>query len=193
MRARVAVTIGVGAVLLRAILGVGFANYDTLYALVWGQQLARGEDPQYGIAIAPTPHPLMEALGFVVAPLGPSAASEIAVWVGYVALATCGYLIYRLGSEWFNRPVGALAAVLLLTRNPILSYGSRAYIDIPFLALMLGAMLVETRRSRAGVPVLVLLALAGLLRPEAWVFSGLYWLYLAGGRPCPRASSSGSR
>jgi hypothetical protein len=27
--------------------------------------------------------------------------------------------------------------------------------------------------------VLVLLALAGLLRPEAWVFSGLYWLYLA--------------
>jgi hypothetical protein len=28
--------------------------------------------------------------------------------------------------------------------------------------------------------VLVLLALAGLLRPEAWVFSGLYWLYLIG-------------
>ena len=27
--------------------------------------------------------------------------------------------------------------------------------------------------------MLVLLALAGLLRPEAWVFSGLYWLYLA--------------
>jgi hypothetical protein len=26
--------------------------------------------------------------------------------------------------------------------------------------------------------VLVLLALAGLLRPEAWVFSGLYWLYI---------------
>jgi hypothetical protein len=28
------------------------------------------------------------------------------------------------------------------------------------------------------VPVLVLLALAGLLRPEAWVLSGLYWLWL---------------
>ena len=26
--------------------------------------------------------------------------------------------------------------------------------------------------------VLVLLALAGLLRPEAWVLAGLYWLYL---------------
>ena len=30
----------------------------------------------------------------------------------------------------------------------------------------------------AGAPVLALLALAGLLRPEAWAFSGLYWLYL---------------
>ena len=28
------------------------------------------------------------------------------------------------------------------------------------------------------MPVLALLALAGLLRPEAWAFSGLYWLYL---------------
>jgi hypothetical protein len=28
------------------------------------------------------------------------------------------------------------------------------------------------------VPVLVLLALAGLLRPEAWAFSALYWLYM---------------
>ena len=40
------------------------------------------------------------------------------------------------------------------------------------------ALLVESRRRRAGAPVLVLLAIAGLLRPEAWAFSGLYWLYL---------------
>jgi hypothetical protein len=178
-RARVAATVAGGALLLRALLGVGFANYDTLYALVWGQQLERGEVPQYAVPIAPTPHPLMEALGTLLAPLGPSAASEITVWIGYLALSACGYLIYRLGSEWFNRPVGALAALLLLTRTPILSYGARAYIDIPFLAFMLAAMLVETRRARAGAPVLALLALAGLLRPEAWVFSGLYWLYLA--------------
>src|SRR4051812_910441 len=32
-----------GAILLRLITGVGFANYDTLYALTWGGQLARGE------------------------------------------------------------------------------------------------------------------------------------------------------
>jgi hypothetical protein len=169
-----------GALILRLLTGVGFPNYDTLYALVWGQQLARGETPQYGVAIAPTPHPLMEALGFLASPFGPGGASDLSVWVGYLALSACGYLVYRLGSEWFNRPVGALAALILVTRNPLLSYGSRAYIDLPFLALMLAAMLVETRRPRAGAPVLALLALAGLLRPEAWVFSGLYWLYLAG-------------
>ena len=61
---------------------------------------------------------------------------------------------------------------------PFLSYGMRAYVDIPFVALIVFAALIEVRRPRAGVPVLVLLALAGLLRPEAWFISGVYWLYL---------------
>jgi hypothetical protein len=168
-----------GAVLLRVASGVGFANYDTLYALVWGQQLTRGETPQYGIPIAPTPHPLVETLGVVAAPLGPHAISQIAVALGFLALSACGWAVYRLGALWFNRPAGAVAALLLLTREPILSYGVRAYVDVPYLLLVLCALIVETRRRRAGAPVLVLLALAGLLRPEAWAFSGLYWLYLA--------------
>jgi len=59
----------------------------------------------------------------------------------------------------------------------------RAYVDLPYLALVLCALLVEANHQRvhrrpARAPVLVLLALAGLLRPEAWGFSGLYWLYL---------------
>src|SRR6185437_12684641 len=49
-----------GAILLRLVAGVGFVNYDTLYGLVWGQQLTRGETPEYGLPIAPTPHPLVE-------------------------------------------------------------------------------------------------------------------------------------
>jgi hypothetical protein len=172
-----------GAVLLRLITGVGFANYDTLYALAWGGQLARGELPAYDLPIAPTPHPLVEALGVVLYPLGPSAAEKVTVWLGFLALAACGWVVYRLASLWFGRAAGVLAALILLTRVPILSYGVRAYVDIPYLLLVLGAVLVEARRHAAGegpagVPVLALLALAGLLRPEAWVFSALYWLYL---------------
>ncbi len=182
-----------GAVVLRLIAAVGFANYDTLYALAWGEQLARGETPQYGIAIAPTPHPLVEVLGAVLSPLSPGTIEDVTVALGFLALSACGWVLYRLGSLWFGRAAGALAALILLTRVPVLSYGVRAYVDIPYLLLVLCAVLVEARHHRAGIdgtpdrpagaPVLALLALAGLLRPEAWVFSGLYWLYLMNWTP----------
>jgi hypothetical protein len=187
-----------GALLLWAASGVGFANYDTLYALAWGGQLARGQAPAYDIPIAPTPHPLVEALGVVLSPLGPRAVENVTVALGFLALSACGWVVYRLGTEWFGRAAGALAAVILLTRVPILSYGVRAYVDVPYLLLVLSALLVESRRRAsearpAGAPVLALLALAGLLRPEAWVFSGLYWLYLMDWMPRPIRDRVGGR
>ena len=185
LRGRVAapLAIAAGALLLRLIAGVGFANYDTLYALAWGGQLSRGQTPAYGVPIAPTPHPLVEALGLVLSPLGPRAVEDVTVALGFLALSGCGWVIYRLGAEWFGWAAGALAALIFLTRVPVLSYGVRAYIDLPYLLLVLCALLVESRHRRldagpGGAPVLALLALAGLLRPEAWAFSGLYWLYL---------------
>jgi len=187
LRARLAapLVIAGGALALRLIAGVGFANYDTLYALAWGGQLSRGSTPAYSVPIAPTPHPLLELLGLVLAPLGPRAAEHVTVALGFLALSACGWAIYRLGAEWFGRAAGALAALIFLTRVEVLSDSVRAYVDIPYLMFVLCALLVESRHRRlhsapAGAPVLVLLALAGLLRPEAWAFSGLYWLYLMG-------------
>jgi hypothetical protein len=172
-----------GAGLLRLISGVGFLNYDTLYALAWGGQLSRGQPPAYSVAVAPTPHPLLELLGVLLAPLGPSGVDHVTVALGFLALSACGWVIYRLGAEWFSRPAGLLAALIFLTRVPVLSYGVRAYVDLPYVLLVLSALLLESRKPRAGAPVLVLLALAGLLRPEAWAFSGLYWLYAIEWRP----------
>ncbi len=169
-----------GAILLRLIAGVAFANYDTLYALTWGGQLARGETPAYGVPIAPTPHPLLELLGLILYPLGTHATLDVTLALAFGALAACGWIIYSLARRWFGTAAGLLAGAIFLTRVPVLSYGVRAYLDIPYLMFVLGAVLVEVRRPRAGAPVLALLALAGLLRPEAWVFSGLYWLYLLG-------------
>jgi hypothetical protein len=178
-----------GAALLRAIAGVGFVNYDTLYALAWGGQLSRGQTPAYEVAIAPTPHPLLELLGLVLSPLSPGTIRSVTVALAFLSLSACGWVIYRIGSVWFSRAAGALAALIFLTRVPVLSYGVRAYVDVPYVLLVLAAVLVEsTARLREGRQggwrVLALLALAGLLRPEAWAFSGLYWLYLAG--LCPR-------
>lgn len=163
---------------LLLVFPVGFPNYDTIYALVWGREMAHGQSPDYGAALPPTPHPLADLLGLVTSPIGDGAVT-VTMIVAYVSLALCGYLVYRLGTIWFDRWIGAVAAAIVLTRAPFLSNGLRAYIDLPFIALCLGALAIEAKRPRAGRPVLALLALAGLLRPEAWGFAIAYWLWLA--------------
>jgi hypothetical protein len=168
---------GVSAVLL-VLFPVGFPNYDTIYALVWGRELAHGMSPDYGSALPPTPHPLADLLGLVTTPLGDGAIT-VTMIVAYVSLGLIGWLVYRLGARWFDRWIGAVAAVIVLTRAPFLSNGLRAYVDLPYIALCLGALALEARRPRVGWPVLALLVPAGLLRPEAWLFAGVYWLWLA--------------
>ena len=163
---------------LLLVFPVGFPNYDTIYALVWGRELAHGQSPDYGAALPPTPHPLADLLGLVTTPLGDGAIT-VTMIVAYASLGLVGYLVYRLGSLWFDRWIGAVAAAIVLTRAPFLSNGLRAYVDLPYIALCLGALAIEAKRPRAGWPVLALLALAGLLRPEAWLFAGAYWLWLA--------------
>jgi hypothetical protein len=162
---------------LLLVFPVGFPNYDTIYALVWGRELAHGVSPDYGSALPPTPHPLADLLGLVATPLG-NGAITLTMVVAYASLGLVGYFVYRLGSLWFDRWIGAVAAAIVLTRAPFLSNGLRAYVDLPYIALCLGALTIEAKRPRAGWPVLALLALAGLLRPEAWLFAGAYWLYL---------------
>jgi hypothetical protein len=185
-------TIG-GVVLLGALAwgltGRGLVNYDTLYALVWGRDLAHGALPDYDVTLAPTPHPLATLAGVLLAPLSASAdsgvhgeaATAVVVLGAFASLGALGWVVYRLGAAWFNPAAGALAAAIVLTRRPVLDFGARAYVDIPYVALVLGALLVETRRPRAGAPVLAILAVAGLLRPEAWLFSVVYlaWLWRA--------------
>ena len=170
----------VTAVLL-LVFPVGFPNYDTIYALVWGRELAHGMSPDVGSALPPTPHPLTELIGLVTTPLGDGAITVTMV-IAYASLGLIGFFVYRLGAIWFDRWIGAVAAAIVLTRAPFLSNGLRAYIDLPYIALCLGALLIEAKRPRAGWPVLALLALAGLLRPEAWLFSVAY-LALPGRRP----------
>jgi len=163
---------GVTAALL-LVFPYGFPNYDTIYALVWGRELAHLESPDYGAALPPTPHPLTDLIGLVSTPLGDGAIT-VTMIVAYLSLALIGFFVYRLGAIWFDRWIGAVAAAIVLTRAPFLSNGLRAYIDLPYIALCLGALLIEAKKPRAGWPVLLLLALAGLLRPEAWLFSIAY-------------------
>jgi hypothetical protein len=165
------------AAILLLLFPFGFPNYDTIYSLLWGTELADGLSPDRSAALPPTPHPLAELFGLVTTPFG-DGAIDLTMVVAYVSLGLVGYLVYRLGSLWFDRPIGAVAALIVLTRAPYLSNGLRAYIDLPYIALVLAALVLETKRPRSGWPVLALLALAGLLRPEAWLFSIAYLAYL---------------
>jgi hypothetical protein len=93
--------------------------------------------------------------------------------MGFIAVG-----LFRLGHELFAWPVGVLAAAIFVTRVPPLNFGIRGYVDLPTIALIVWAALLEVRRPRRGTPVLVLLGLAGLLRPEAWLMALAYWLWL---------------
>jgi len=190
-----AVAVAAGAVVAAVFGAHGFLNYDTEYALVWGRDLARLVAPDYGVRLAPTPHPLANLAGLLLAPLTVSGAvpqgtgAEAVVEVlAYLWLGVLAWLVFRLGAVWFGAPAGVLAAVVFLTREPVLSNGVRAYVDVPYLCLVLAALLREARRPRDGTGVLALLAVAGLLRPEAWLFSGAYlaWLWWPARRATPR-------
>ena len=150
---------------LLAIFPPGFPNYDTIYALVWGRELAHGMGLDYGAALPPTPHPLADLLGLLTTPLGQGAITVTMV-IAYASLGLIGYLVYRLGSLWFDRAIGLFAALIVLTRAPFLSNGIRAYVDMPYIALCLGALAIETRRPRTGWPVLVALSPPGCCAPR---------------------------
>ncbi|WP_205699570.1 hypothetical protein [Conexibacter sp. SYSU D00693] len=175
-RRRVALGAAAGAACLAAggLLGP-LNNYDTAYSLLWGQDLVHGRTPDLEVALAPTPHPLATAWGALLSLAGTDGA--IWLWQGtaLAALLALGVLVAALGARWFGLAAGLLAAALVLTREPVLSFGLRAYVDLPYVCLLLAALLV-LRRPR---PALVLIGLAGLLRPEAWLFAGAYgaWLW----------------
>jgi hypothetical protein len=173
-----------------AAFGHAFLNYDTFYSLVWGDQLAHGTKPVFDVPIAPTEHPLAVAVGALVSPLGDSAEDVLLALVilsiGFIAVG-----LFRLGHELFAWPVGVLAALIFLTRVPPMNFGIRGYVDLPTIAFAVWAAVLEVRRPRRGAAVLVLLGLAGLLRPEAWLLAAAYWLWLVW--PPPGDGSAASR
>ncbi|HEV3001089.1 MAG TPA: hypothetical protein VGW75_10165 [Solirubrobacteraceae bacterium] len=154
-----------------------YPNYDSYYSLLWGRELLDGTLPSYDAYRAPTPHPLAIAVGTVLSPLGHGAERIwILLCVGSFVALVAG--VYRLGRDAFTPLVGLAAAVLVCSRLDFPFYAARGYIDVAYMALVVWAAVLEARRPRRGAPVLVMLAVAGMLRPEAWLISGLYLLWV---------------
>src|SRR3954453_5643937 len=152
--------------------------YDSYYSLLWGRDLWHGHAPVFDGFRYPTEHPLAIAAGAVLSLCG---GAGDRLWVALILASFLALVagVYRLGRLAATPLVGAIAAALLLTRFDYAFLAARGYVDIPYMALVVWAAALEAGRPRRGTPVFLLLAGAGLLRPEAWLLAALYWCWMA--------------
>jgi hypothetical protein len=174
--------IGLAVLCLGALAGFllypTYPNYDSYYAMLWGHEALHLHTPSFEAYRAPTEHPLAVAVGGLLSLLGTGGDRVwIALMVASFVVLVVG--IYRLGRIAFTPLVGGIAAALVCSRLDFPFLAARGYIDIPYLAIVVWAAVLEVQRPRRGTPVFLLLAAAGLIRPEAWVLLGLYWLWCA--------------
>ena len=175
----------VGALVLAAVVAWAlvptYPNYDTYFHLVWGRELLDGQRPSFTAYAAPTEHPLYLAVCALAGLVAGGGADRLIVLVCALSLVALAWGTYRLGEAVFGRWPGLLAAAFVGSSFAFLLYAARAYVDVPFLAVVLWAAALEARSPRRGRSVMALLAVAGLLRPEAWILAGAYWLWCAYG------------
>jgi hypothetical protein len=157
-----------------------YPNYDSYYSLLWGREVLHGQLPSFDEYRSPTEHPLAVAFGALLSLLG-RGGDRVMVFCTEASFVVLCAGIYRLGRLAFTPLVGLAAAGILCTRFDFPFLAARAYIDIPYLAFVIWAAAFELARPRRGGIVWVLLACAGLLRPEAWLIIGLYFLWMCSG------------
>jgi hypothetical protein len=153
-----------------------YPTYDSFYALLWGRDLLHAHLPDFRVYRGPTEHPLAIAFGMFCSIFGEGGARLMVLGsiASFVALVSG---MYRLGRLCFGPVVGVVAALLVLSRFFLENLAAQGYLDISYVALIVWAVVMEVERPRRGTPVLVALAAAGLLRPDAWVLAGVYWLW----------------
>ncbi|HEY0516461.1 MAG TPA: glycosyltransferase family 39 protein [Solirubrobacteraceae bacterium] len=153
-----------------------YPTYDSFYALLWGRDLLHAHLPDFRVYRGPTEHPLAIAFGAFCSIFGDGGA-RLMVFGSIASFVAAVVGLYRLGRLCFGPVVGVIAALLLLSRFFVESLSSQGYLDISYVALVVWAIVLEVERPRRGTAVLLMLAAAGLLRPDAWVLSGVYWLW----------------
>jgi hypothetical protein len=165
-----------------------YPTYDSFYALLWGRDLLHLHLPDFRVYRGPTEHPLAIAYGVLASLFGQGGARLVVLGsiASFVALVAG---VYRLARLCFGPVVGMFAALLMLSRFFDENLAAQGYLDISYVALIVWAVALEVERPRRGVQVFVILAAAGLLRPDAWVLSGVYWLWCA----WPRGTSNRTR
>jgi hypothetical protein len=154
-------------------------GYDASFALKWGDDLGSGALPRFDARPGPpTPHPLTNAIATLLSPLGKTAAPIALELVAIAWFAALALVCAQLGTRLFALPVGAFFALLVITQPRLLDEVMITATDVAFAALMVAALVLVAKHPRRGRAPLLLLAAAGLVRPEGWGFALLYGAYL---------------
>ena len=167
-------SVAVAATLAAIVYGSGLLNHDGEWTIAWGHQLLAGDVPDYNVG--PTPHPLPNVLGVLLA-AGGDHAEAIAVVLGFLAGGAAIVATTFIAHEMLGGVAAIATGVLVLTVPTMMTSTSGAYVDVPYAASVLTALALELRRPRRGAATLSVLALAGLLRPEAWLLAGGYFVW----------------
>jgi len=177
----------VGGLALAAVLAWGlsrsYPNYDAYFHLDWGRQVLRGHAPSFTAYAAPTEHPLYVGAAALCALFGRfgERALVLLTMLSWVALV---WGTFRLGRLAFGWVPGLAAALILASSFAFLLDAVKAFVDMPFVTLVVwaGVLAAAPGRPRRAA-VLVLFGLAGLLRPEAWLLALLWWAWCTRGAP----------
>ena len=174
LRASVAAAIVGGSLVLGllSLLLPSAPTYDPWSWIIWGREIAGGE---LSTVDGPSWKPLPVILTTLTAPLGDASAQ---IWVAVAragAIATLP-LAYLLASRLAGPVAGVGTAVGVGLMPWWIRHNGLGNSEGLMVALVLGLVLahLEGRRGWA----FALGVGAGLLRPEAWPFLGLYALYL---------------
>jgi hypothetical protein len=144
-------------------------GYDAWAWMVWGRELAH-------LDLSTTGGPSFKPLPVIVtAPLGAIAPT---VWLAAMRACAFGSLVlaYRLGARLAGPAAGAVAALGLALSADLYRTALLGSAEPALIALTLGA--VDRHLAGRRDWALVLVAVAGLIRPEAWAVLAAYGLYV---------------
>jgi hypothetical protein len=152
-------------------------GYDAWAWMVWARELAHLDlDSTAGPSFKPLPV-------LVVAPLTVLGGAAPAIWLAAMRACAVGSLVlaYRLGARLAGPVAGAVAALGLALSADLYRTALLGSAEPALIALVLGA--VELHLAGRRDWALVLVAIAGLIRPEAWVVVAAYALYVGANEP----------
>jgi hypothetical protein len=163
------VAVAVGALSLAVPATMG---YDAWAWMVWARELAHLDlDSTAGPSFKPLPV-------LVVAPLTVLGGAAPAIWLAAMRACAVASLVlaYRLGARLAGVAAGAVAALGLALSADLYRTALLGSAEPALIAVALGA--VDRHLAGRRDWALVLVAIAGLIRPEAWVVLAGYGLYV---------------